>query len=202
MNIWVGSVIGVVNLIFFYKLACASIYRFTPVPWISTVPVGYVLLCPVVLGTKPKFPAFIPLVKILGARFWDFWGAARRVYLPRVCLPGCHHRGHGLIPLPAHFGLKMVHYQRKILWRGKKRSNLWAEKAPPEPGWDLRSRARVPPTGATDLPTLRARGAAVQDNVYFLSLITRFFLKGKKKISFGSKIVFMIQSDKTEHVLV
>lgn len=70
-------------------------------------------------------------------------------------------------------------FPTKNSFEGKRALESLRKKAPSEPGWGLRSRGRVPPqaagTGATNLPTLGARGAAVQDNVYFLSLITRFF---------------------------
>lgn len=93
--------------------------------------------------------------------------------------------------------LETVHFQRiNILCFGiiiikknkEKSSNLRAKPSPggaenpgttcgSEPGSPLG--CRPPEAGA----------AAVRDNAYFLSLIT-CFLKKKKKISFGSKIVF------------
>lgn len=61
-----------------------------------------------------------------------------------------------------------------------------------------------PGAGATNLPAPGAGAAAVQGNVYFLSLITLFFLSlsQKKKSLLDPRLVFMIQSDKTEHMLV
>lgn len=108
-----------------------------------------------------------------------------RVYLLRCVSAGCQHRDlceHVLGTVR----LEIVHFQRIIPFRGKKRSNLSAK---PSTGG-----ARTGPAESSPVPPPPAAGAgvaAVQDNAYFLSLITRFLKKKKiKKISFGSKIVF------------
>lgn len=167
------------------------------------------LLCPVVLGTK-KF-CFHPTGENFRSSFRPCPGflGGSQACLPAPCVSArLPPQGPRVDAFTSSFCLENRSFPTKysLVGEGALESLHKKSSQKKEPGWDLRSRARVPPqaagTGATNLPSPGARGAAVQDNVYFLSLITRFFLKKKKKISFGSKIVFMIQSDKTEHMLV
>lgn len=108
-----------------------------------------------------------------------------RVYLLRCVSAGCQHRDlceHVLGTVR----LEIVHFQRIIPFRGKKRSNLSAKPStggartgPAEP-------SPVPPP-----PGCRGRSSRRSRQCLF-SVINNSFLKEKKikKISFGSKIVF------------
>lgn len=169
----------------------------------------YVLVCfdLVVLGTENraftdlrKFKEFISCPTVL---FGVFFGGRR------ACLPApvgaCRLPAQGLwvnafaSTFLGTVRLEMVHFQRIIVFRGEK--NKSAQISAQNPPSAERG-ARAVPAEPSPVPPPGAGVAAAQDNAYLLSLITRFFRGGKKKSRLDPRLFFMIQSDKTEHMLV
>lgn len=135
----------------FNEPTCASIHTILRICACSTdINISRWIPASLSCGCGHKNSCFHPLENILGARFvpaWDFWGAARRGYQPRACLP---------VPpqvnaFTSSFWVENRSFPTKNSFEGKGALESLRKKAPSEPGWGLRSRGRVPP------PRLRAQ---------------------------------------------